>query len=77
MCIEIAFADYQNLFPGTGWRQINGNRYYYQDYVKQTGWLQLEDGWYFLKEDGSMVFGEAYEIEGVVYQFDENGKWVE
>lgn len=77
VCIEIAFADYQNLFPGTGWRQINGNRYYYQDYVKQTGWLQLEDGWYFLKEDGSMVFGEAYEIEGVVYQFDENGKWVE
>lgn len=77
VCIEIAFADYQDLFPGTGWRQINGNRYYYKDYAKQTGWLQLEDGWYFLKEDGSMVFGEAYEVEGVMYQFDENGKWVE
>ena len=76
VCIEVAFADYTQLFPGTGWRNINGSWYYYQDYVKQTGWLNLGDVWYYLKEDGSMVFSEAQEIDGVSYLFDENGVWL-
>jgi GH25 family lysozyme M1 (1,4-beta-N-acetylmuramidase) len=76
VCIEIAFSDYTGLFPGTGWRQINGAWYYYQDYVKQTGWLNLDETWYYLKEDGSMVSGGIWEIEGVSYRFDEHGVWV-
>lgn len=75
VCIEIAFTDYSGLFPGTGWRNINGNWYYYKDYRKQTGWLQLEDNWYYLKEDGAMVSGETCRIDGTEYLFDENGIW--
>lgn len=32
VCLEFSFADYEKLFPGTGWRQINGIWYYYVDY---------------------------------------------
>lgn len=77
VCIEVAFADYGQLFPGTGWRQINGGWYYYQDYAMKTGWLQLGDVWYYLKQDGTMAAGEAVQIDGVTYQFDENGVWIQ
>lgn len=76
VCIEIAFADYTQLFPGTGWRNINGSWYYYQDYQKQTGWLQLGDDWYYLKPDGSMAAGGSWEIDGQTCQFDDNGVWM-
>ena len=76
VCIEVAFADYTQLFPGTGWRLINGSWYYYQDYAKQTGWLNLGETWYYLREDGSMVSGCTLEIDGVSYLFDENGVWI-
>lgn len=38
VCMEFSFADYSKLFPGTGWRKINGLMYYYEEYqmVKNT-----------------------------------------
>lgn len=73
VCIEIAFVDYAQLFPGTGWRQINGSWYYYSDYQKQTGWLPQGDDWYYLNQDGTMAAGGTVMIDGIPYVFDENG----
>lgn len=75
VCIEIAFADYSQLFPGTGWRQILGSWYYYQDYQKQTGWLQVGELWYYLNEDGTMAANTTLTIDGNVYSFGEDGVW--
>lgn len=76
VCIEIAFTNYTQLFPGTGWRNINGSTYYYQEYQKQTGWLQLGESWYYLGQDGKLMTGGACEIDGQTYQFDDNGVWI-
>lgn len=32
VCLEFSFVDYEELFPGTGWRFINGIWYYYVNY---------------------------------------------
>lgn len=76
VCIEVSFADYSQLFPGTGWRQINGNYYYYENYQKKTGWIQLGEDWYYLKEDGKMAASESCQIDGIMYYFAENGVWM-
>ncbi len=77
VCIEVAFADYTQLFPGTRWRLINGNWYYYQDYQKHTGWMQLDGLWYYFNEDGTMAANATMVIEGVSYTFDGSGVMVQ
>ena len=74
VCIEVAFADYSQLFPGTGWRYINGSYYYYKDYVKQTGWLLDGEAWYYLKPDGKMAAEERCQIDGTEYGFGADGR---
>lgn len=76
VCIEVAFADYTQLFPGTGWRSINGRYYYYQNYHKQTGWIQENGIWYYLKEDGVMAASETCVVDGTAYTFDASGAWI-
>lgn len=75
VCIDIAFIDYSQIIPATGWRMIGGQWYYYQDYVKQTGWLQLGDTWYYLNQDGSMAAGVTLELDGASYTFGNDGGW--
>lgn len=56
VCIEFSFADYGQLFPGTGWRQINGQWYYYIDYVKQANMTVTYNGAdYTLDQDGVWI----------------------
>lgn len=75
VCIDIAFVDYSQIIPATGWRAIGGNWYYYQDYVKQTGWLALGDAWYYLNPDGTMAAGVSQVIDGISYTFGSDGIW--
>ena len=74
VCIEIAFTNYSQVIPGTGWRNINGTMYYYVDYRKQTGWVELDGVWYYLNQTGAMSAGVTQEIDGVSYTFDANGR---
>ena len=75
VCIDIAFVDYSQIIPATGWREIGGKWYYYQDYGKQTGWLPLGDVWYYLNPDGSMAAGVTLTIDGAAYTFGPDGVW--
>lgn len=75
VCIDIAFVDYGQVIPASGWRYIGGKWYYYQDYNKQTGWLLLGDLWYYLNPDGSMAAGVTQDIDGTSYTFGNDGVW--
>ena len=75
VCIDIAFVDYSQIIPASGWRAIGGKWYYYQDYVKQTGWLPSGDVWYYLNQDGSMAAGVTLTIDGASYTFGTDGVW--
>lgn len=49
---------YQNDVPITGWAEIDGTWYYFNDYgIMQTGWLNLNGTRYYLYDTGSMATG--------------------
>lgn len=54
VCLEFVFEDYTETFEGTGWRTINGKRYYYKDHqmVKNTA-MRIDDALYFFDKDGN------------------------
>lgn len=59
--------------PDVGWKVKDGAmRYYDAANVMCTGWLQLEDGRYYLGEDGARRTGWQT-IDGREYYFDLNG----
>ncbi|PEE39511.1 nucleoside triphosphate hydrolase [Bacillus pseudomycoides] len=60
----------QNCYENNHWY------YYDQNGVKKTGWLKDAGSWYLLPEllDGAMAAGMAFEYEGNVYYFHEDGK---
>ena len=46
--------------PQTGWKTINGNRYYFdpQRHGSMTkGWLEIQDAWYYFDDSGIMQTG--------------------
>lgn len=56
----------------SGWRTINGLRYYFNDDgIMQTGWLEADGNTYFLRSDGSM----ARDCYVDIYYLDKEGKW--
>jgi len=66
-------------FTGTGWRNENGGRYWYEDYVRQGTegrgkeiYDPASDAWYWLDavENGKMAADKD------VYQESDGGKWV-
>jgi len=54
VCLEFAFVNYSRIFPGTGWREINGKQYYFKDYkmVKDTG-VRIGEEVYFFDKEGN------------------------
>lgn len=63
----------------TGWLFDNGNWYYLSPYhggaLIGGGWILDNGNWYYLSDDGKMVTGQI-NINGVIYQFDDNGVWI-
>lgn len=51
----------------SGWKTINGQRYYFEDYKMQTGWLTYNGSTYYLDDSGTMATGWRY-----LYPDDEN-----
>lgn len=60
VCLEFAFEDYEQMFSGTEWREINDNLYYFQDYrmVKNTV-IDIEGERYWFDKDGLTIRSES------------------
>ena len=65
--------------------EINGKYYYDWFYASSSGallkgWQKINNVWYFFEngEDSTpyMFWGDCYNINGVIYIFDLNGKWI-
>ena len=64
-------SEYNQL---SGWQEIDGKTYYFDPYL-HTGWLTLEDGTYFLDENGNPTTG-LFPCPQGSYYFDGDGKMV-
>lgn len=75
VCIEMAFTDYSQVIPSSGWKQIDGAWYYFENHQKITGWKELDGIWYYLdpEKGGIMAAETALTIDGTAYQFDASG----
>ncbi len=64
-----AVDDTPNIVSSIGWKQIDGNWYYYKsDETKAFGWIKPDSSWYYLdNEDGKMVTGWHKENESWYY----------
>ncbi len=53
VCLEFCFENYEETFPGTGWRTINKRKYYFIDYLMvKSSTIQIEDRMYYFDEKG-------------------------
>ncbi|MDO4296617.1 MAG: hypothetical protein Q4D90_10730 [bacterium] len=66
----------------SGWKTINGQRYFFDDYKMKTGWMEYNDATYYFDDSGSMAEGWRYLYpsdedswnEEYWYYFANNGK---
>jgi len=81
------FNTYGRLCEYDGITNIDGTLYYYEDYQLMVGkgLIKVEDDYYYVRSDGSLVVDQSYwvanvneytEIEVGMHEFDENGKLV-
>ena len=60
----------------TGWEEKDGQHYYYDNGKIATGWIRLEEGAYYLNEDGTRLSGWLEE-DGIRHYFGPDGRMVE
>ena len=74
---ENAVDDIPNIVSTIGWKQIDGNWYYYKsDETKAFGWIKPDSNWYYLDdEDGRMIRG-WHKHNNLWYYFDESGAMI-
>ena len=85
--IDFQFKDFASVIPANTWRNINGQTYYYQNYVKQkNNWIQDSDGWYYMNGDGLVskgwltLSGKSYYLDDTTGRMitgwkSDNSKW--
>ncbi len=56
-----------------GWKEVDGEWYYFEQEAMQTGWAQVEGEWYYLEESGKMDTGWK-EVDGDWYYLEDTGK---
>lgn len=62
----------------SGWLRHNNHWYWFaQDGGMRTGWRQISDKWYYFVPTGEMLENTVQSIDGVSYQFDASGAWVD
>lgn len=85
--IDFQFKDFTPVIPANTWRTVQGNTYYYQNYVKQkNSWIDDGTGWFYM--DGSGLASKGWlTLSGTSYYLDEgtgrmvtgwkqaNGQW--
>lgn len=54
VCLEFVFEDYGKTYKGTGWRMINGKRYYFEDHrlIKNIT-MEIDGSVYSFDKDGN------------------------
>lgn len=53
LCLEFTFEDYKKTFPGTGWRLINGKKYYFRNHrMTKSITLQIDHVSYSFDRNG-------------------------
>ena len=55
--INFSLKNMTDKLPADRWRLIDGNWYYYKNYVKQTGWVNDGQSWYYQNQDGTQYKG--------------------
>lgn len=85
--IDFQFKDFTSVIPANTWRTINGQTYYYQNYVKQkNSWVQDSGNWYYMGGDGLVskgwltLSGKSYYLDDATGRMitgwkSDNGKW--
>ncbi len=56
-----------------GWKEVDGEWYYFEDEAMQTGWAQVEGEWYYLEDSGRMDTGWK-EVDGDWYHLGKSGR---
>ena len=75
--IDFQFRDFTSVIPANTWRTINGQTYYYQNYVKQkNNWIQDDGTWYYMNGDGLVSRGWLSQSGKSYYLDDTTGKMV-
>lgn len=65
---------YENNTPVTGWKTIDGARYYFNTSgIMQTGWVKDGINWYYMNGSGVMKTGWQKLADGNWYYFYEDG----
>jgi len=65
----------ENGRPATGWREIDGARFFFNSAgVMQTGWVEYNGQWFYLLPSGAMATG-SWRVDGVWHNFGTTGTW--
>ena len=75
--INFQYTDFSPVIPANTWRTINGQTYYYQNYVKQkNNWINDSGSWYYMNGDGLASKGWLNHSGKDYYLDDSTGKMV-
>lgn len=70
--INFQFKDFTQVIPANTWRTVQGNTYYYQNYVKQKNtWVDDGTGWFYMNGDGLASKGWLT-LSGSSYYLDDS-----
>jgi len=65
----------ENGRPATGWREIDGARFFFNSAgVMQTGWVEYNGQWFYMLPSGAMATG-SWRVDGVWHNFGSGGTW--